>query len=289
MSTLWDGADLTALLTLERLDEDRFRATCSEANLGGEIFGGQYLGQGLAAALATTDPDRVPHSFTAYFLRAARADRELIYEVERTRDGRRFSHRQVVARQGGALAFRAEVSILVPGIRDWEHASAKPPRPDPESLPDLGDLPAVRADPKKWAVNSQLNAKPGVHLRPVDGETGFGRQATEARSACWVLAKRFVPADPRLGCCALAYLSDYWGNFASRLPFTAQALSGDTGASTLNHSLWFHAPVKGDDWLLFEVDSPASANGTGFNRGLVFDRAGRLVASQAQEALYVRR
>lgn len=57
---------LAQLLTLEQTDDDRFRALLNEANFQGEIFGGQYLGQSLAAPMATVE-GRVPHTLYGFF------------------------------------------------------------------------------------------------------------------------------------------------------------------------------------------------------------------------------
>ena len=57
-----------------------------------------------------------------------------------------------------------------------------------------------------------------------------------------------------------------------------------TGAS-LDHAMWFHAPFRADDWLLYVTDSPWSGRARGFGRGQIFSRDGRLVASVAQEGM----
>ena len=56
------------------------------------------------------------------------------------------------------------------------------------------------------------------------------------------------------------------------------------GAS-LDHALWLHRPFRADDWLLYAQDTPSASGARGFARGLIFTRAGELVASVAQEGL----
>jgi acyl-CoA thioesterase II len=56
------------------------------------------------------------------------------------------------------------------------------------------------------------------------------------------------------------------------------------GAS-LDHSLWFHQDVRVDDWLLYMIDSPWAGGARGLGIGRIFDRAGRFVATVAQEGL----
>jgi len=55
--------------------------------------------------------------------------------------------------------------------------------------------------------------------------------------------------------------------------------------ASLDHSIWFHRPFRMDEWLLYDVDSPAAGGGRGFTRGCYFTRDGVLVASVAQEGL----
>ena len=39
------------------------------------------------------------------------------------------------------------------------------------------------------------------------------------------------------------------------------------------------------DWLLYTCDSPSTSSGRGLARGMIYDRAGNLVASTAQEGV----
>jgi acyl-CoA thioesterase-2 len=49
--------------------------------------------------------------------------------------------------------------------------------------------------------------------------------------------------------------------------------------------MWFHHPFKFDDWMLYAQDSPSASGARGFNRGAVYTRGGKLVASVVQEGL----
>ncbi len=55
--------------------------------------------------------------------------------------------------------------------------------------------------------------------------------------------------------------------------------------ASLDHSMWFHNEFKMDEWVLAVIESPVSARGRGFNRGLIYSRDGKLVASVSQEGL----
>jgi acyl-CoA thioesterase-2 len=55
--------------------------------------------------------------------------------------------------------------------------------------------------------------------------------------------------------------------------------------ASLDHAIWFHRPVKVDEWLLYALDSPSASSGRGYCRGQLFNQQGELVASVAQEGL----
>ncbi len=71
----------------------------------------------------------------------------------------------------------------------------------------------------------------------------------------------------------------------SLIPHARSVFDPTIQAASLDHALWFHRPVKIDDWLLYAQDSPAAGGARGFARGQIFDQAGNLVASVAQEGL----
>jgi acyl-CoA thioesterase-2 len=49
--------------------------------------------------------------------------------------------------------------------------------------------------------------------------------------------------------------------------------------------MWFHRPLRVDDWLLYVMDSPSAQGARGLARGSIFTRDGTLVASTTQEGL----
>jgi acyl-CoA thioesterase II len=49
--------------------------------------------------------------------------------------------------------------------------------------------------------------------------------------------------------------------------------------------MWFHHTFRVDEWLLYSQDSPSASGARGFNRGAVYTRDGKLVASMVQEGL----
>ena len=59
--------------------------------------------------------------------------------------------------------------------------------------------------------------------------------------------------------------------------------------ASLDHAVWFHRDFRLDDWLLYAIDSPWAGGARGLCRGSIYNRAGQLVASVAQEGLIRKR
>ena len=101
-----------ASCSLERAGNDRFTGAPSP-DRGSQTYGGQLLAQALAAAHATVNDDRRVHSLHAYFLRSGAPEQSLELVVERLRDGRSFSLRNVRALQNGNEVLRMIASFHV--------------------------------------------------------------------------------------------------------------------------------------------------------------------------------
>src|SRR5512138_207815 len=101
--------DMLKLLDLEKIEENIFRG--ESRNIGGKsVFGGQVLGQALAAACRTVE-DRSAHSLHAYFLRPGDMSAPIVYSVDRIRDGQSFATRRIVAIQHGRPIFNMAASF----------------------------------------------------------------------------------------------------------------------------------------------------------------------------------
>jgi acyl-CoA thioesterase-2 len=105
----------------------------------------------------------------------------------------------------------------------------------------------------------------------------------------WFRAVDRLPDDEILHRSLLAYASDYYllgtATLGERLAVGREALQ----MASIDHAMWFHRPVRVDEWLLYVLDSPTASSSRGFARGSIFSRDGRLVASTAQEGLVRRR
>jgi acyl-CoA thioesterase-2 len=139
------------------------------------------------------------------------------------------------------------------------------------------------------AIAAYFGRERPIVLRPVDLErympAGVGGRPPEPVFNVWLRAAASLPDDPALHRAVLAYASDMTLLDVSLIPHRRSVFDPTIQAASLDHALWFHRPVRVDDWLLYAQDSPAAGGARGFARGQIFDQAGNLVASVAQEGL----
>jgi acyl-CoA thioesterase II len=250
--------DLRAVLTLERLDRDLFRARNAEHAFRSTLYGGQVAAQALLAAAATVGDERVPHSLHGYFLRPGRPDLPVILEVDRDRDGRSFSARHVVAVQDGAVIFSMIASFHAerpgPGFDGAAHSDA----PAPEDTP-----------PARWS--------PLLDVREIT-RTDVERRVFTDRF--WVRSAVALGDDPLMHWGGLTYLSDLGSGFGQQ----DRALLG-VGGPSVDHAMWFQEPIRADEWVLVDLRPVKARAARGVYQGSMRSRVGTLGATLLQETL----
>lgn len=271
-------------VALEQIDRDIFTGWChSGAPL--RAYGGQIAAQSLAAAGRTVDqPDRRIHSLHGYFLRPGRTKDSITYLVERPRDGRSFSTRIVRAVQHGETIFLMTASFASHDDGP-AHQFTAPDAPAPLDLPIGG--PALAAELVAADERRALDypATLIVDLREEDASVAVPLVGGRYERLTRVRITESLPDDWLTQACALTYLSDLTMVRTALGPHLADIAPDDLMLASIDHAMWFHAPLHADQWLLFAQDSPAASGGHGLARGLFFDEAGRLVASVVQESL----
>ncbi len=275
-------ADLLSLLELEPLEVNLFRGESRDIG-SPQVFGGQVLGQALMAASRTVK-DRVVHSLHAYFLRRGDFNAPIIYDVDRSRDGQSFSNRRVVAIQHGEQIFNmtASFQVVEPGL---EHQIPMPSVPPPEALADTSRVRPELLARLPERVRRLLETPRPFEFRTVQPADALQRAMAAPAREIWFRAVSAVPDDETLQRCLLAYVSDFYLLETATLPHGISTLSGKAIVASIDHAMWFHRPLRVDDWLLYAVESPSASGSRGFARASVFARDGRLVASTAQEGL----
>lgn len=274
---------LLALLDVEELDADLYRGR-NESDRPGRIFGGQVAAQALAAAIRTVASDRRAHSLHGYFLRPGDPTAPVIYTVQRLRDGRSFTNRHVIGLQRGKAIFDASVSFQI-GERGYEHQMPMPAAPDPESLPTREELVRRHFDAIPEADRHWVARKRDIDTRHVELPTYFGGGPRSGLNLVWFRVPCRIGDDPDQHLHLLTYLSDMTLLDNVVLPHGRRGALGPLMVASIDHALWFHRPVRVDEWLLYAQDSPAATGARGFARGSIFSRGGTLVASVAQEGL----
>lgn len=276
--------ELIALLQLDQLDDHTFvgEDTDPALRLFQRVFGGQVLAQALMAAYHTVEGERIAHSLSAYFLRPGEPGVPISYTVDRARDGGSFSTRRVVAKQQEREIFSMACSFHEPepGL---EHSDEVPAGvPDPRDCPALAEVLAGRS---RRAAEAWQQEWGGVDARFASDASAL--EAVEHRDAAmkvWVKANGDLPDDPRIHQAMLAYLSDLTLLAVSTVPHPVAVLAPGTLLASINHSMWFHRPVRADRWLLYDEVSPSASKGLGFSFGRLFSGP-VLAASCAQEGL----
>jgi acyl-CoA thioesterase-2 len=275
-------ADLLALLDLERIEVNLFRGVSPDDGMK-RVFGGQVIGQALVAAYRTVE-DRVCHSLHAYFIRPGDPTVPILYEVDRSRDGKSFATRRVVAIQHGEQIFNFSASFHAPE-EGFRHQSKMPDAPPPEELLSEDELRAMAKDhiPKEYA--KQFARPRPIELKPVDPRAMISPKPSAPVKQMWLRARGKVGEDQALQQCMLAYASDMGILDTATKPHGVNWFTGGVQMASLDHAMWFHEPFNIEDWVLYAMDSPSASGARGFNRGEIYARDGRLVASVVQEGL----
>ncbi|MGV0791382.1 acyl-CoA thioesterase [Mycolicibacterium sp. XJ1819] len=270
---------LQAALDLEPAGVDRFRAG-NEADRFGRIFGGQLLAQAMTAAAATV-ADHIPHSIHASFVRAGASDVAVDIAVDRIRDGRSMSTRQVTVGQGGRTILTATVSFedSPEGPADAE------PTPDPESLPLLQHW-AGQAPPQlAHAARTWIDTPPPLEMRIAEAPTFFGGAQAPGERSHWMRLPRDVGDEPGMHRSLLTYASDYLLLDMALRSHPDPVSYGTHMGMTLDHAVWLHRPVRFDGWHRYTQRTVATGGHRALVLGSIADAAGRVVASTAQDVL----
>ncbi len=251
------------MMQLENHGPDTFVASGPDYPWGG-LYGGQIVAQALRAASSTVEVGMAVHSLHAYFIRAGDSSQPIRFEVDRIRNGRSFSTRRVVARQATGAILNLAASFQRVGEELTEHARIEmPPVPTAETVANTA-----------WSKT-------------------FDRRDVERGDSIRIWARicdDLEGADPALHACGLAYLSDDLPceSVVVRHPlfegFTEEGEGGLWNAS-LDHAIWFHRPLRVDEFHLHSFECRSLIGSRGLSLGSIFDSQGQHVATISQEVL----
>ena len=283
---------LVRLLTVDGNEDGTFIGRPQKDGIG-RVFGGQVIAQALQAAQASVPQDKVAHSLHAYFLRGGREGPEISYRVEADFDGRSFANRRVVASQRAddgtpvpILNLTASFQLPEPGLEhdDYVMPEVLPPEDLLSDMEQRRRFVAEMGEISETQRNLMLRPRP-IEMRTVDKLHWMNADPKPPRARSWFRAAASLPDDPALHRAVIAYASDYTLLGTSALPHGLSWARNELKGASLDHAIWFHRPARADDWLLYATESPWSGGGRGMNLGRIFNRAGQLVASVAQEGM----
>ncbi len=274
---------LLDLLTVEPLEVDLFRGIGSGGETPTRIFGGQVIGQALAAAYQTVE-GRLCHSLHAYFIRPGDPSIPVIYQVDRARDGGSFTTRRVVAVQHGKQILNMSASFHIDEA-GWDHQHPMPDVPGPEGLESRASQRKANAHriPEKHR-DEFLRPRP-IEIREVEPRDYFNPTPEDDVNHLWFRMEAATGCSPQMQHCLLAYASDMNLLGSSLRPHGLTWFTGEVMTASLDHAMWFHGPTEFENWHLYTMDCPWTGGARGFNRGAIYARDGRLVASVTQEGL----
>jgi acyl-CoA thioesterase-2 len=239
---------------------------------GKRAFGGQFMAQSLAAACRTVDPAKAPTSMHLQFLRGGAAGTPVEYTVESVFDGRTAAARRVDSRQDGRLLTTASVSFsaAMPG-------------------PEHGRRTTMQGDPTALAKTGPAGPAPSMPLDELDIRVDDDRSTGEFVRRMWWRVTVPVLDAPLLHTIIAAYVCDVY-MIDPALQVHGHSMKARTHRSgTTDSSIWFHRPIRADQWNLLESRSPAAARGRGVITGSLVGADGVIAATLVQEGLIAER
>jgi acyl-CoA thioesterase-2 len=186
----------------------------------------------------------------------------------------------VVAIQHGRAIYNMQASFHN-DEESLEHQIPMPEVPGPETVPPLYER--VRdewGDVEEWMKR----------MHPIDqrflGELPWSPNRDRGlRQQLWIRADGALPDDPLLQACVITYASDMSLFDVILAPHRVRWDDRAFMGASLDHCMWFHRPVRADEWLLYDTDSPIAHGARGLARGFLFNQAGELCVSLVQEGL----
>ena len=239
---------------------------------GKRAFGGQFTAQSLAAACRTVDPGRLPTNMHLQFLRGGDAPEPVEYTVARVFDGRTAAARRVDSRQNGRLLTTATVSFAADAGRSRTRSRADDAHPSQHA--------AAHRTGRSGAVDAVGRTRHPDRRRRVErrvrAATLVAGNGSRARGSAGPHADRVYVTD--------VYMID------PALQVHGHSMRARTHRSgTTDSSIWFHQPVRADQWNLLESPSPAAARGRGVVTASLIRADGVIAATLVQEGLIAER
>ena len=96
----------------------------------------------------------------------------------------------------------------------------------------------------------------------------------------WLKPAQPIPDDPHMHHAFLVYASD---RSLLDTAWRPHAHKGQLAGASLDHIIWFHTPLRWDNWLQYSLQSPIAANSRGLAFGAFYDLQQQPIATVAQQ------
>ena len=268
----------------------------------GRLYGGHILAQACDAAWKTVQADKLLHSLQGYFLRVGSVRFPIIYVVYNLRQGKSISHRRVEVFQNGHLLFHLTASFAPSLItKGLSHQITKPSvlpahmcRTEREMMLEYwNQLTEEEQEKAPKTLQRRIFEPQPFDIRPIFPHNFLLPNKKIPMREMWIRAnkkpkeqavhpKNLLDTMQKHILLAL-YASDF-PLLGTALQFHGKSvLTSKIRIASLDHNFWIHQPFCIDDWLLFRIESPISANGRALVQGTFFTQDGTHVATCVQE------
>lgn len=289
------------------------------------IFGGIAIAQSLRSAQFTVPDGFDAHSMHCSFVFAGNAEEVITYHVERVRDGRSFCTRSVRAMQGSRPIFLATISFTLrqeqasplslthsakaPSVMLHEDEESFDPSQSCENSSETpyinksaGVLRGTSQNPEDKRIHQWIRARGQISVPPGDPihiaalafmSDSYFLAAVPHSHEIWDFVQapvtEFYPSKGDLFTCPETHA-------AIRRPHFEAGHEKGTNVSprvammvSVDHTIYFHNPegLRGDEWLLSEVQTSWAGNGRGLIHQKMWTKDGVLVATCIQEVSYL--
>ncbi|MDR2082532.1 MAG: thioesterase family protein [Candidatus Ancillula trichonymphae] len=298
-------------LDLQKVDEshtsaaflDTFLAESSLDIPAKRTYGGQLLAQSLTAASLTTSEYRLPNSLHAYFILPGALDKQILYTVERLRDGAAYSHREVSVTQVDSANRTRIISKTLVSFHEPEEldinfcAPAFPTAPRPEAVPTFEEVFRGSATKSAWAkyFSSQMPFEIRQASRSLfagrDSKALAGKRSPELvwfrvrEKEAHLLDKNTHLKRQLLQRILLAFFCDQFAFAPALRQSTLSWTIPGSAYASLDHGMWFHEDINLLDWNLFYGTSPNAADARGLGISYIFNSAHKVVTTVVQEGM----
>ena len=152
----------------------------------------------------------------------------------------------------------------------------------------MGTGPTMPGDPDLLPRTGPAGPAPSMPLDELDIRIADDTSSGEFVRRLWWRATVPLPDDPAVHTLVAAYVTDVY-MIDPALQVHGHSMKARTHRSgTTDSSIWFHRPVRADEWNLLECRSPAAARGRGVVTASLVRTDGAIAATMTQEGLIAR-